>query len=539
MKRILVLAHREELIFQAVGHARNAGLTAGIEMGSRRAMREDVVVSTIQTQNAQGKCKACVGAGCAACNESGRMRRFQKFDPHEFGLVIVDEGHHAPAKSYRTVLEYYRQNPNLKILMVTATPKRHDRLGLHNVCDSAAYEMHLRDAIDQGWLVPIRQRFITVDWLDLSKVGTKAGGDLADGEVEKAFISEIDEDDLRRLHEIAKPCLDEAKGEPILVFASGVVHAEKLAAAFNAYDGVTAEVVLGTTDKLERPQIIERYKRGDTQVLVGCGCFTEGFDAPGTRVIAGARPTKSESLYLQMIGRGTRPAPGVVDGPETPQERQAAIAASGKPDCIVLDFVGNSGKHKLISVFDVLAGSDVEPIDLEAALAIAKETPESVDVDELIEKAKQAREEREKRLAEQKERERIATERRADQAGYTAQDVDIFSGGSFDPFTDYEPAPWQATQKQVNLLIGLGVSPKMASEYSKQQAGAVITSLKSKEGGEYRIYWGKHRGKKLSQIPRGYVDWMIQNNVRMDELRQHINLMRNPPEPSPVNGEPF
>lgn len=527
--RMLVLAHRSELIYQAAATARNAGLSVGIEMGGHRAFREDVIVSTVQTQISKSKCRACRGGGCEMCDGRGKRFRFEKFNPNDFGLMIVDEGHHAAAKSYRTVMKYYRQNPALKILLVTATPKRADGVGLHNVCDSVAYEMDLRTAIAGGWLCPIRQRFVTVDSLDLSNVGVKNGGDLADGDLERAFLGETDKDEETLLHSIAKPSLDEASGRPLLVFASGCTHAEKLTAAFNAYDGVTAELVLGHTDKDKRKRIVQRYKDGTTQVLVGVGVFTEGFDAPNTAVVAVARPTKSESLYLQMIGRGTRPTPGCVDGIETAEDRRASIANSGKPVCTILDFVGNSGKHKLISVADVLAGDAVDPVDLEAALKEAKSINAPVDVEELLEKAKQAREAKEKRQEE--ERQRLITRHRAERAEYSAQDVDLFHGGNFDPFTDYEPKPWGASQKQVAYLMKLGVSAEDATKYSKGQAGKVITELKQKMtggvGGDYRLPFGKHIGKALRDLPRGYREWMEQN-VTDPVVRRNLELMKNP-----------
>lgn len=530
MNRMLVLAHREELIYQAAATARSQGLSVGIEMGNHRAGKEDVIVSTVQTQIAKRKCRACKGAKCDWCNHRGSVTRMERFKPEDFGLLIVDEGHHATAKSYRTVIAYYQQNPQLKTLLVTATPKRADGIGLHNVCDSVAYEMDLRLAISEGWLCPIRQRFVTVESLDLSQVGCKAGGDLADGELERAFLGESDIEEERLLHSIAKPSLEEAGGRPLLVFASGCVHAEKLTAAFNAYDGVSAELVLGHTDKDERKRIVARYKGGDTQVLVGVGCFTEGFDAPNTSVVAVARPTKSESLYLQMIGRGTRPVACLVDGIDAAESRREAIAQSLKPTCTILDFVGNSGRHKLISVADVLAGTDVDPIDLQAALMAAKQIGASVDMDDLIEKAKQARQEREQRQKElAEERRRQSTHHKADRADYTAQDVDLFRGGSFNAFTDYEPKPWQPTQKQVNLLVTLGVAPDTAMNYSKGQAGKVIDSLKKKQvGGEFRMPFGKHKGTPLKSLPSGYRLW-LKENVN-GEVRRNLALMEGQKE---------
>ena len=528
-RRILVLAHREELILQAKQHAENAGLEAGVEMGGYRAYREPVVISTVQTQVAFSKCRDCFGEGCDWCGHRGKKRRLQRFDPNQFSTLIIDEAHHATAESYRIVQEYYRQNPSLRVLLVTATPKRTDNVGLHNVCDSVAYEMDMRDAISDGWLVPIRQQFITVDGLDLSRVKSR-NGDLADGERERAFLGDTDEVEERMLHAIAYPTIEAAAGRRTLVFAAGQEHAEKLTAAFNSYDGVEAEFVIDKTDRHERRQIIQRFRDGLTQVLVNCMVFTEGFDVPDAAVCANARPTKSTSLYQQMIGRVTRPMKGVVDftrtpeGPELAAERRAAIAASAKPSCLVLDFTGDSGEHKLVSVADILAGEDVDPVDLEAALEAAQESSEPVDVEELIEKAKEAREAAEARREEERKK-RLQTQHYATGGDIHATDVDIFGGPSFDPFSDYTPAPNGASQKQVAFLMKLGVKAETATGYSRRQAGKVIDELTKRTGGEFIVTFGKYSGKPLRHIPRGYLRWMAQN-LNREDVQKNIALYR-------------
>lgn len=522
-RRILVLAHREELILQAVQHAKNAGLQAGIEMGGQRVKKEPIVISTVQTQVAHSKCRDCRGEGCDWCDHKGKQRRLRRFIPDQFSTLIIDEAHHATAESYRLVQAYYRQNPSLRVLLVTATPKRSDKVGLHNVCDSVAYEMDMRDAISDGWLVPIRQQFITVDGLDLSRVKSR-NGDLADGEREQAFLGETSEEEERLLHAIAYPTIKAAAGRRSLVFAAGQEHAEKLTAAFNSYDGVEAEFVIDKTDRGERRKIIQRFRDGVTQVLVNCMVFTEGFDVPDAAVCANARPTKSASLYQQMIGRVTRPAKGVVDGPETAEDRRESIADSSKPSCLVLDFTGDSGNHKLISVADILAGDDVEPLDLEAALESAQESAEPVDVEELIEKAKEAREAAEARREEERQK-RLQTQHYATGGEIHATDVDIFGGKSFGSFSDYEPTPDGATAKQVSFLLKLGVSAETATGYSRRQAGAVITSLKNKSGGEYIVTFGKHAGRSLASLPHGYLRWLAKNVDRPD-VQKNLELYR-------------
>lgn len=529
--RILVLAHREELILQGVKHAQNVGLEVGVEMGGQRAAKEPVIISTVQTQTAWSKCRACFGEGCDRCHGKGKRRRLQRFKPQDFSTLIIDEAHHATADTYRVVMEWYKQNPQLKILMVTATPKRTDNIGLHNVCDSVAYEMDLRSAISQGWLVPIRQQFVTVEGLDLSKVRTR-NGDLVDGERERAFLGETSQEEEELLHAIAYPTIKAANGRRALVFAAGQEHAEKLTAAFNAYDGTEAEFVIDKTDRAERRKIVQRFKDGKTQVLVNCMVFTEGFDVPDAAVCANARPTKSTSLYQQMIGRVTRPEAGVVDGLESDEDRREAIANSGKPHCLVLDFTGDSGNHKLVSVGDILAGDDVEPIDLQAALIAAEKAGEPVDIEELIEKAKQAREEAAARKEEARKR-RLQTETYAHGGTIHATDVDIFGGRSFDPFADYTPGPTQATQKQVAFLMKLGVQPETATGYSKRQAGAVIDQLTKKTGGDYIVTFGKHAGKSLRSIPRGYLEWAAKN-IERPGFAENVKLFLSGKQEEPL-----
>jgi len=294
-----------------------------------------------------------------------------------------------------------------------------------------------------------------------------------------------------------------------------------LLAAFNAYDGSRVEMILGSTDPFERQRIVARLKSGVTQGLVNVGVATEGFDCPAVAVVAIARPTKSTPLYLQMIGRGTRPLPGVVDGPATPEARKSAIELSRKTCCTVLDFVGNSGKHKLISVVDVLAGANVDERDIETAIRLAKKADVAQDMDELLEKAKTAREARERAAEENR---RLSTHRKADAVSMRAIDVDLFGGKPFDAFRDYTPShPNAASEKQVNYLVTLGVKPETAMNTTVRQAAAMITSIKDRQtGGGFRMPFGKHKGKPINQIPSGYLSWIIGGGISSPEIIGHV-----------------
>jgi superfamily II DNA or RNA helicase len=531
--RVMIMAHRKELIAQAREHAMTAGATCEIEMADKYAgKKSDVVVASVQTLNAGRKCFDCEGVNsgdCHTCGGSGRVKRMTRFDPRDFGLIITDEGHHGTAASYMDVYTWFGSNPENKRLFVTATPERADEQGLHNVCESVAYRMELQTAIADGWLCPIRQKFVEVEGLDLSRVSTRQG-DLADGELERAFIGDEDADQEERLHAIVKPVLETAKGQQFIVFAAGVKHAELLQAAFNAYDDSKVETLLGTTDPAERQKIVQRLKNGKTRGLVNVGVCTEGFDCPAVAVVAIARPTKSTPLYLQMIGRGTRPLPGLVDivrnpmpveGPELAAERRAAIAASDKQHCIVMDFVGNSGSHKLVSVADVLAGKDADRRDIDEAIRLTRADAEHEDMLEAIEKAKKSREAKEKRQEEERLK-RISTRKKADAVRMTLTDVDLFDGNSFNAERDYQPPNANAASvNQVAYLVKLGVDPEKATTVTRSQAGAMITSQKNKRGGDFVVTFGKYKGNPIRKMPRGYLSWMTKN-IDSPDIQRHI-----------------
>ena len=170
------------------------------------------------------------------------------------------------------------------------------------------------------------------------------------------------------------------------------------------------------TPKDERRQILEDFKAGRIQYLVNVGVLTEGYDDAGVEVVVMARPTKSRALYAQMAGRATRPAAEIAAklgqindevvvgsrsrtadvknstvglGPTTTTDdaaskRRALIAASSKPECTILDFVGNSGRHKLVSSVDILGGKDIDEDEEEARRRAKKRCDESGEAVDMI-----------------------------------------------------------------------------------------------------------------------------------------------------------
>ena len=162
--RVLVIAHREELIKQLAATISLQGLHVGIEMADLESSKSgwmvpDVVVGTIQT---------LVARDCA------RLKRVVD-DPGKWSLTVVDEAHHAPANSYRKLLEHMNQNLSHRILGMTATPDRADKLAMGSVFNHVSYEYRIDQAVKDGWLVPIRQKSVIVEDLDYSGIKTTAG----------------------------------------------------------------------------------------------------------------------------------------------------------------------------------------------------------------------------------------------------------------------------------------------------------------------------------------------------------------------------
>lgn len=436
--RVMVLAHRLELIEQAAAKIQAiTGIMPEVEMGQRWANEEKgffgkapVVVSSIQTQIAGSR-----GAG-----------RMSRFDPAEFSLVIVDEAHHATAKSYRKVIDHYRQNADLKLLGCTATPDRADEEALGHVFDSVSFEYSILDAVQDGWLVPIRQRIVNVKNLDFSSVRTTAG-DLNGADLSKVLEEE------EHLHGIADPLYREAGNRTTLVFAVTVRQAERLAEILNRHAAGCAMSVSQHTPDFMRREIFEGFSDGKFRFLVNVGIATEGYDCPRISCVALARPTKSRSLYAQMIGRGTRPLAGILDSIGEADGRRLAIATSEKPALEVIDFTGICGKHKLIHATDILGGNYSDEV-IERANKIAGDRTNAVPVRDVLEEAK-------RQLAIEKARADEAAKRKSivGRSNYTTKSIDPFAALDLQPATKMPPGrfQFQLSAKQKSVLEKQGI----------------------------------------------------------------------------------
>ncbi len=453
--RSLVLAHRSELIGQASKRLwTNHRIHSDIEMADRWANedswgRAPVVVSSVQTQY-------------AGRNGNSRMRRF---NPSDFGLLVVDEAHHYTASAFKKVLDYYKQNPNLKVLGVTATPDRADEQALGQVFESVAHVYEILDAIHDGWLVPIEQQMVSIHGLDFSEVRTTAG-DLNGADL--AVVMEAE----KNLHGIASSSLEVIGNKKTLVFTVSVKQAERLAEIYNRHRDGMADWIYAGTPKDERAKILRKFSDGDTQVLCNVGILTEGYDEPSVECIVQARPTKSRCLYAQICGRALRPLTGVLERAayeealaDSAEARKEAIANSPKPSALILDFVGNAGRHKLITTADILGGKLSDEV-IERATKKAQESQMPVRMAEELDKAeRELHEEIEKRKRAEAAR-RIHVKAQAD---YKLRSVDPFDILGITParIRGWD-AGKQVSEKQRGVLLRAGINPDNLS-YGQQK----------------------------------------------------------------------
>lgn len=465
--RTLFIAHRSELIWQAAERIKQAtGLNVEVEMGEYKAApvsgglfaKAHVIVASVQTLSSGG-------------DGGGRMC---KFPPDYFKTIVIDEAHHATAPSYKKPIRYFSFENDCKVLGITATADRADEEALGQVFETVAMTYEMDDAVADGWLVPIKADEICISELDFSNVRTTAG-DLNGADLAAVMEAE------KPLHGVADATLEIVGSKKTLVFTASVKHAEMLSNIFNRHRPGTSAWVFGGTDKDVRRKINDDFRSGGINILCNCGTHTEGFDAPATEVIVMARPTKSRALYVQMTGRGTRPLPGVVDNiPNSPALRRAAIARSAKPACMVLDFVGNSGRHKLVTAFDILGGKYSEEV-IYRALSLARKSGKPVDV------AKQLKEEDERERAEKAEKRRLEEEaakaRLTAKAKFTRRSVDPFDVLQLSPA---QPRGWdrgkQFAEWQRRLLKKNGIDPdKIAYHLGRQFITEIYRRREGKE----------------------------------------------------------
>lgn len=304
--RALVLVHRDELIRQTVNkvHLMAPKAPVGVVKAGENDTDKAVVVASIQTL--------------------ARENRRTQLPP--FGLVVVDECHHAVASTYVDTLTHVGSFEKVPTVGFTATLARSDKLHLGDVWEDVVFKRDILWMIRQGYLCDVSGLTVEVPDFDLDEV-RKTGSDYSDNSLGDALL---DSSAGQRIFDAWK---EHASTRPTVLFAPTVASTQMFADVFNE-NGVATECVFGSTKPEERQAIFRRFRKGETKVLANCMVLTEGWDEPSASCAIIARPTKSAPLYIQMVGRILRTFPG-------------------KANALVLDVAGVATQHAICSLIDL------------------------------------------------------------------------------------------------------------------------------------------------------------------------------------------
>lgn len=289
MEKVWIVAHRRELVSQIDETVR--------KFHSYYASNTSSLLSSVKAMSIQWL-----------------MRHYDEIE-EEPGIIVIDEAHHALAKTYKEMWERF---PNAKFLGLTATPCRLNGKGFTDLFDVLVQSWSVPEFISKGRLatydfVSIKSDGVTQRLIDsLQKRG--ADGDYQNKEMDMLLNKKPS---IERLYQSLEEFGKDRKG---IVYAINISHAQKITKLYQEH-GVKAIAIDSKTPAVERQQDIEAFKKGDIQVLVNVDIFSEGFDCPDVEFVQLARPTLSLAKYLQMVGRGLR-------------------VAKGKKNCVIIDNVG-------------------------------------------------------------------------------------------------------------------------------------------------------------------------------------------------------
>lgn len=283
--QVLIVAHRIELIDQIGEHLRGYGIAYGVIAGGRKTKKaESVMVASIQTLSAKLSSLS------------------SQLSP---SLVVIDEAHHALAKTYQMLWAAW---PEAKFLGLTATPYRMSGDGFTDLFEVLVESWSVKQFIADGWLSPYDYYSIRPDSEEQQEIDSlKKRG--ADGDFQmKELREKLDvRPSIERLFESFERFAFDKKG---IIYAIDIAHAEHIA-EFYRLQGVNAVAISSKTPAKERAEVIRTFKdENRIQILVSVDLFSEGFDCPDVEFIQMARPTLSLAKYLQMVGRGLRPCKG-------------------------------------------------------------------------------------------------------------------------------------------------------------------------------------------------------------------------------------
>lgn len=290
--KVLFVAHREEILLQAQKTFERImpERTTGLYYGQVKESDADLLFASIYTL--------------------GMRKHRESFAPDRFDLIIVDEFHHAAAKSYQSLISYF--NPQF-LLGITATPDRMDGKDVYALCDgNVAYQIHFIEAIRRGWLSPFQYYGVydETDYTQIRWLGTRY-------DEEQLAAVQIREQYAARIYE----AWNRHKQTRTIGFCSSIRQADFLTEYFRSLGAAALSLHSGTIG-ITRQEAIQQLTVGDLDIIFTVDLFNEGVDIPAVDTLLFVRPTESLTVFTQQVGRGLR-------------------VAEGKTHCTIIDLIGN------------------------------------------------------------------------------------------------------------------------------------------------------------------------------------------------------
>lgn len=400
-QKTLILAHRDELIDQAISKIKTA---TGIEAQKEKAeftasTSSQIVVASVQTM----------------------IRRLGRWPSNHFGLVVADEAHHAISDSWQKVLNHFEA----PVLGVTATPDRGDKRTLGEFFENVAVDVPLVQLIKERFLSPITIRSVPLE-IDLTKVKLLAG-DFSDKELGHALEP--------YLLNIAKAIREHASFRKVLAFLPLIDTSHKFVDACREV-GLVAQHIDGSSP--DRKEILAQFAAGEFDVLSNAMLLTEGFDDPTIDCIVVLRPTKSRPLFAQMVGRGTR-----ID--------------EIKENLLLLDFLWLHERHRIVHPGDLLAKDEKEGDEITKLTQELSKNGFDEEMLDLCNLASSVTADREKRLREELEELAKRKAKYISAAEFCVQHDNV-DAAFYEPTMKWESEP--VTKKQAKYLLKANIDPE-------------------------------------------------------------------------------
>lgn len=436
--RCLFLGDQNELVIQpASAIDRFAGIIPAIEQGKKRAsLRAKVVVASVQTM--------------------ARTKRLENYPPDFFDYILADECHRMVDQKQR-VFDYFSK---AKVCGLTATPFRSTVKDLAKWYEEVAFSMPTMSLIDGGFAPPLRILNMPVE-IDLAGVATRHGieGNDYDAESLSTTIAPYYE----KIVELLK---EHASNRHIIVFLPLIKSSEAFAAIARRA-GIQAVHIDGKS--ADRDQILESFRLGRFQMLCNANVVETGVDVPIADCFVNLRPTKSAVKYNQSIGRVLRVLPGVIDhlpGRNQAAERRDAIAASAKPDAILIDLLWQHDELGVMRPGHIIATNEAD------ARAIYEKSKTLKTPEDLQRIAKLVQEEREALVV--KRLEEFATRNSSRKMEPAALGFLIGSRSimNYEPVARWEMEP--PSKPQLESLSRWGIDTELVK--SKGQASGLISA---------------------------------------------------------------